>query len=83
MCTTAWCPVCQVVGFVRDNPEVVSSVKQSAAQLAQSMAWHSLAGLAFRQRAEIVCRDLIGLSSTMDTLADAVRQRAAVLAALP
>ena len=37
VCTTAWCPVCQVVGFVRDNPEVVSSVKQSAAQLAQSL----------------------------------------------
>ena len=70
-------------GRLEEHAGLVRARAQLAAQLAQSMAWHSLAGLAFRERAEIVCRDLIGLSSTMDALADAVRQRAAALAALP
>lgn len=37
VCTTAWCPVCQVVGFVRQHPDAVASVTQSAAGLARSL----------------------------------------------
>lgn len=37
VCSTAWCPVCQVVGFVRDNPDAVSAVTQSATALARSL----------------------------------------------
>lgn len=37
VCSTAWCPVCQVVGFVRDNPEAISAVTQSAAALARTL----------------------------------------------
>lgn len=37
VCTTAWCPVCQVVGFVREHPDAVASVTQSAAGLARSL----------------------------------------------
>lgn len=36
-CTTTWCPVCQVAGFVRDNPEALVKVSDSAAQLARSL----------------------------------------------
>lgn len=37
VCSTSWCPVCQVVGFVRDNPEAIASVTSSAAGLARSV----------------------------------------------
>ncbi|NRQ51023.1 hypothetical protein [Aeromicrobium stalagmiti] len=37
VCSTSWCPVCQVVGFVRDNPEALASVTQSAAAFARSL----------------------------------------------
>lgn len=37
VCSTAWCPVCQIVGFVRENPEAVASVTSSAADLARSV----------------------------------------------
>jgi hypothetical protein len=37
VCTTTWCPVCQVAGFVRDNPEALASVSASAAQLTRSL----------------------------------------------
>ncbi|MCW2750932.1 MAG: hypothetical protein JWR83_2042 [Aeromicrobium sp.] len=37
VCTATWCPVCQVVGFVHDNPEAVAKVSQSAATLARSL----------------------------------------------
>jgi len=37
VCSTSWCPVCQVVGFVRDNPDAVASVTQSATVLARSL----------------------------------------------
>ncbi|MEV7396072.1 hypothetical protein [Aeromicrobium sp. NPDC092404] len=37
VCTTTWCPVCQVAGFVRDNPEAVAKVTDSAAQLTRSL----------------------------------------------
>ena len=36
-CTTAWCPVCQVVGFVRTHPEAVATVTHSAAAFARSV----------------------------------------------
>jgi hypothetical protein len=36
-CTTTWCPVCQVAGFVRDNPDAVAKVSESAAQLTRSI----------------------------------------------
>lgn len=31
VCTATWCPVCQVVGYFRDNPEVLAQVSASAA----------------------------------------------------
>ena len=37
VCTTSWCPVCQVTGFVRDNPEALAKVSESAAQLTRSL----------------------------------------------
>ena len=37
VCTTTWCPVCQVAGFVRDNPEALAKVSESAAQLTRSL----------------------------------------------
>lgn len=37
VCSTGWCPVCQVVGLVRDNPEAIASVTRSAAVLARSV----------------------------------------------
>ncbi|MET0467585.1 MAG: hypothetical protein ABW075_09180 [Aeromicrobium sp.] len=37
VCSTAWCPVCQVVGFVRENPEAIDTVRQSAVGLARSL----------------------------------------------
>ncbi len=36
-CTTAWCPVCRVVGLVRDNPDAIASVTRSATDLARSL----------------------------------------------
>lgn len=36
-CTNAWCPVCQVARFVRDNPEALAKVSESAAQLTRSL----------------------------------------------
>jgi hypothetical protein len=37
VCTTTWCPVCQVTGFVRDHPEALAKVSESAAQLTRSL----------------------------------------------
>jgi hypothetical protein len=37
VCTNSWCPVCQVAGFVRDNPEALSKVSESAAQFTRSL----------------------------------------------
>jgi hypothetical protein len=37
VCTTAWCPVCQVVGFVKEHPEVVEQVADSAIQMVRSV----------------------------------------------
>ncbi|MBC7595859.1 MAG: hypothetical protein H7288_18305 [Kineosporiaceae bacterium] len=36
-CTNAWCPLCQMVNYVRDNPEAIERVTQSAATLARSV----------------------------------------------
>lgn len=37
VCTTTWCPVCQVVGFVRDNPDALAQVSRSAAVFTRSV----------------------------------------------
>jgi hypothetical protein len=26
VCTTAWCPICQMVGYVQDHPELVEQI---------------------------------------------------------
>lgn len=36
-CNNGWCPLCQVVNHLRDNPEVVEQVTQSALSLARSV----------------------------------------------
>jgi hypothetical protein len=37
VCTATWCPVCQVVGFVKDNPEAVAQLSESAALFTRSL----------------------------------------------
>ncbi len=37
VCTTTWCPVCQVVGYVKANPDVVDEVAQAAVHLARTV----------------------------------------------
>lgn len=37
VCTTTWCPVCQAVGFVRDNPEAIGRLSESAASFARTL----------------------------------------------
>jgi hypothetical protein len=37
VCTTGWCPICQVVGFVQDHPEVVEQVTDAAVQFGRSV----------------------------------------------
>lgn len=37
VCTNSWCPLCQLVNHVRDNPEAIERVTQSAANLARSV----------------------------------------------
>jgi hypothetical protein len=37
VCTTTWCPVCQVVGYVKANPDVVDEVAQAAVHLARTL----------------------------------------------
>lgn len=37
VCTNSWCPLCQVVDYVRDNPEAIERITQSAATLARSV----------------------------------------------
>ena len=37
MCTTGWGPVCQVVGYVHDHPEVVEQVTDAAVQFGRTM----------------------------------------------
>jgi hypothetical protein len=37
VCTATWCPLCQVVGFVKDNPEAVAQVTSAAAVLTRAL----------------------------------------------
>lgn len=37
VCTTSWCPVCQVVGFVKQNPDVVEEVAVAAMNLVRTV----------------------------------------------
>jgi hypothetical protein len=37
VCTTGWCPICQVVGFVHEHPEVVEQVTDAAVQLGRTV----------------------------------------------
>lgn len=37
VCTTGWCPVCQVVGFVKQNPDVVEEIAVAAMNLARTV----------------------------------------------
>ncbi len=36
-CPNGWCPVCGVVAFVRDNPEAVQQVTDSAASVVRAL----------------------------------------------
>lgn len=37
VCTTGWCPICQVVGYVHENPEVVEQVTDAAVQFGRTV----------------------------------------------
>ena len=37
VCTTGWCPICQVVGYVHDHPEVVEQVTDAAVQFGRTL----------------------------------------------
>ena len=73
----------QAAARIEEHAGVLRARAQLAAALAQSMAWHSLAATAFRERAHVTCVNTIALSSTMQALADTIRRRAVVLAQLP
>ena len=34
VCTTGWCPICQVVGYIQDHPELVEQVTDTVADAA-------------------------------------------------
>ena len=34
ICTTSWCPICQVVGYVQDHPELVEQVTDTVTDAA-------------------------------------------------
>lgn len=34
ICTTGWCPICQVVGFVHEHPELVEQVTDTVTEAA-------------------------------------------------
>jgi hypothetical protein len=34
ICTTGWCPICQVVGYVHDHPELVEQVTETVTDAA-------------------------------------------------
>ena len=34
VCTTGWCPICQVVGYVQDHPEMVDQVTETVTDAA-------------------------------------------------
>jgi hypothetical protein len=37
VCSTGWCPICNVVGFVHENPEVVEQVTDAAVQFGRTV----------------------------------------------
>ena len=37
VCTTGWCPICQVVGYVHDHPEVVEQVTVAAVEFGRTL----------------------------------------------
>jgi len=37
VCTTGWCPICQVVGYVHEHPEVVEQVTDAAVQFGRTL----------------------------------------------
>jgi hypothetical protein len=37
VCTTGWCPICQVVGYVHENPEVVVQVTDAAMEFGRTV----------------------------------------------
>jgi len=37
VCTTGWCPICQVVGYVHENPEVVEQLTDAAVEFGRTM----------------------------------------------
>ena len=37
VCTNTWCPLCQLVNYVRDHPEALEKVTASAADLARTV----------------------------------------------
>lgn len=37
VCTTSWCPLCQVVGYVKQNPEVVEEIAAAAMNLVHTV----------------------------------------------
>ncbi len=37
VCTTGWCPICQVVGYVTDHPEVVEQVTDAAVEFGRAV----------------------------------------------
>jgi hypothetical protein len=34
VCTTGWCPICQMVGYVQDHPELVDQVTETVTDAA-------------------------------------------------
>jgi hypothetical protein len=34
VCTTTWCPICQVVGYVQDHPELVEQLTETVTDAA-------------------------------------------------
>lgn len=34
ICTTGWCPICQVVGYIQDHPELVEQVTDTVTDAA-------------------------------------------------
>ena len=37
VCTTGWCPICQVVGYIHDHPEVVEQVADAAVEFGRTV----------------------------------------------
>ena len=37
VCTTGWCPICNVVGYIHDHPEVVEQVTDAAVEFGRTV----------------------------------------------